>query len=79
MVANKNQHYENLKLAINWNRYDIAKTDIFTDLDQRPSKERVSFMKALLWLMQQHIKPEQKKLVLEKCEELMLKCIENQN
>jgi len=56
----------------------ISKTDIFTDLDQIPSKDRVSFMKALLWLMQQHIKPDQKKLVLEKCEELMLECIENQ-
>ena len=60
MVANKNQHYENLKLAINWNRYDIAKTDIFTGEEEfEPCqlenlmeiallKDKPSFVKLLL-------------------------------
>ena len=29
-TARKNKYYENLKLALQWNRDDIAKTDIFT-------------------------------------------------
>jgi hypothetical protein len=57
----------------------ISNTDIFTNLDQIPSKERTSFMKSLIWLTMQPIKFDQKKLVFEKCEELMLQCIENNN
>lgn len=40
---NKNQHFENFKLALEWNRYDVADSYIFTgEEDFRP--EQLAFL-----------------------------------
>lgn len=57
----KHQFYENLKLAIKWNRIDLAKSDIFTgEEDFRPS-ELIDLME--MALIQN--KPEFVELLLE--------------
>jgi transient receptor potential cation channel subfamily M protein 2 len=41
LKAQKNNHFDNLKLALQWNRIDIAKSDIFTG-DEHLSSEQLS-------------------------------------
>ena len=46
--ANKNQYYENLKLAINWNRFDIAESDIFTGKEEFKPNQLENLMEIAL-------------------------------
>ena len=46
--ARKNKYYENLKLALQWNRSDIAKTDIFTGEEEFSSHQLSCLMEMAL-------------------------------
>lgn len=46
--ARKNQDFENLKLALQWNRDDIAKTDIFTGEEEFKQHQIASLMEMAL-------------------------------
>jgi hypothetical protein len=47
-TARKDQHYENLKLALLWNRDDIAKNDIFTGEEEFKQYELYHLMEIAL-------------------------------
>jgi hypothetical protein len=47
-LARKNKYYENLKLALQWNRSDIAKTDIFTGEEEFKSYQLAHLMEMAL-------------------------------
>ncbi len=47
-VAQKNQHYENLKLALQWNRSDIAKNYIFTGEEEFHADQLANLMEMAL-------------------------------
>ena len=59
--SRKNEYYENLKLALQWNRNDIAKTDIFTGEEEFKSYQLANLME--MALIQN--KPEFVELLLE--------------
>lgn len=61
LIARKNKYYENLKLALQWNRNDIAKTDIFTGEEEFQSYQLANLME--MALIQN--KPEFVELLLE--------------
>lgn len=46
--ARKNQDFENLKLALQWNRVDIAKSDIFTGEEDFRAHQLESLMEMAL-------------------------------
>jgi hypothetical protein len=60
-LAQKNNHLENLKLILQWNRFDIAKSDIFNGSKQfRPDELSKMLETALV-----DDKPEFVKLLIE--------------
>jgi hypothetical protein len=47
-LARKNKYYENLKLALQWNRSDIAKSDIFTGEEEFKPYQLATLMEMAL-------------------------------
>lgn len=47
-IARKNKYYENLKLALQWNRDDIAKSDIFTGEEEFKTHQLANLMEMAL-------------------------------
>ena len=47
-IDRKKKYYENLKLAIQWNRHDIAKTDIFTGEENFEPNQLANLMEIAL-------------------------------
>ncbi len=50
MKARKDKYYDNLKLALKWNRDDIARTDIFSGEEKFKPSELASLMEMALVL-----------------------------
>ncbi len=48
--ARKTQYYSNLKLALKWNRLDIAKTYVFTGEEEFSSLELANLMELALYV-----------------------------
>lgn len=48
LIVNKSQYFENLKLALKWNREDIAKSDIFTGEEYFAPNELQTLMQLAL-------------------------------
>lgn len=46
--SRKKEYYENLKLALQWNRVDIAKTDIFTGEEEFTDKQKTHLLEMAL-------------------------------
>jgi ankyrin repeat protein len=46
--SRKKEYYENLKLALLWNRVDIAKTDIFTGEEEFTDKQKSNLLEMAL-------------------------------